>query len=103
MREYEATIVIKPDLDDEARNALIDRVAGWLTPDDDNANKPVINHWGRRSLAYPIRDYREGYYVLYEARMEPAAINAVEREILYLEDILRHLVVVKESNQNKED
>lgn len=97
MREYEVTIVIKSDLDDEARNALIDRVAEWLTPDDDNANKPVINHWGRRTLAYPIRDHKEGYYVLYEARMEPDAINAVEREILYLDDILRHLVVVKES------
>lgn len=97
MREYEATIVIKPDLDDEARNALIDRVAEWLTPDDDNANKPVINHWGRRALAYPIRDYKEGYYVLYETQMDPANINAVEREILYLEDILRHLVVLKEN------
>ena len=97
MREYEVTIVIRPDLEDSAREELIDRVAGWLTPEGDGAEKPTVNHWGRRSLAYPIRDYEEGYYVLYETTMEPARLHQMERDILYVEDILRHLAIRKES------
>ena len=96
MREYEVTIIITPDLEDSGRDALIERVAGWLTAGDDGP-KPNINHWGQRSLAYPIRDKRDGYYVLYEAQMPPKRMHEVEREILYEEDILRHLVVRKEN------
>ena len=97
MREYEVTIILNTNLDDDARNQLIERVEGWLTSGEDGENKPVIHHWGHRSLAYPIKDQKEGYYVLYDAKLEPQRMNNVEREILYVEDILRHLVVRKES------
>ncbi len=97
MREYEVTIILKANLEDETRNQLIERVEGWLTSGDDGANKPVIHHWGQRPLAYPLKDQREGYYVLYEAQMEPQRMDEVEREILFVDDILRHLVVRKNS------
>ena len=96
MREYEVTIIVKPDLDDQAREELIQRVSAWLTPEGDESAEPTVNHWGRRSLAYPIRDYQDGYYVFYETTMEPARLHQVERDILYIEDVLRHLVVRKE-------
>ncbi len=95
MREYEVTIVIKTSLEDDDRNAIIERVGGWLNPSGDEATAPKANHWGQRSLAYPIGNERDGYYVLYEANMEPEQVNAVERQILYEEAILRHLVVRK--------
>jgi small subunit ribosomal protein S6 len=95
VREYEVTIIINPNLDDSARNEIIERVEGWLTSED-GEYKPAIHHWGQRSLAYPIRSQTEGYYVHYEVTLEPQRMNNVEREILYLEDILRHLVVRKE-------
>ncbi|MDX1664211.1 MAG: 30S ribosomal protein S6 [Candidatus Promineifilaceae bacterium] len=98
MREYEVTVILKNDLDDESRNALIERVAGWLTPEGDEAAAPEINHWGRRSLAYEIKGAREGYYVLYQAQLDPAALQTVEQDIQYQDDILRHLVVVQEES-----
>lgn len=97
MREYEVTIIVNSSLDDEARNQVIERVEGWLTSGEDGENKPVLHHWGQRTLAYPIKDQREGYYVLYEAKVEPKRMNEVEREILFVDDILRHLVVRKNS------
>ena len=96
MREYEVTIIVSPELEDSARTALIDRVAGWLTPDE-GGDAPAINHWGQRRLAYPIRNKRDGYYVFYEVKMLPQRMHQVERDILYEEDILRHLVVRKDS------
>lgn len=97
MREYEVTIIINPNLDDDARNQLIERVEGWLTSSDEGENKPAIHHWGQRTLAYPIKKQSEGYYVFYETQLDPARMNTVEREILFVEDILRHLVVRKEA------
>lgn len=97
MREYEVTIIINSNLDDDARNEIIERVEGWLTSGENGENKPAIHHWGQRSLAYPINKQTEGYYVHYEVKLDPQTMNNVEREILYLEAILRHLVVRKES------
>ena len=102
MREYEVTVILKNDLDDESRNALIERVAGWLTPEGDQANAPDINHWGRRSLAYEIKGAREGYYVLFQAQVDPAALQAIEQDIQYQDDILRHLIVQKEHHTETE-
>lgn len=96
MREYEVTIILNTNLDDDARNQLIERVERWLTPADNEESKPVIHHWGQRQLAYSLKGQSEGYYVRYEAKLEPSAMSNVEREILFVEDILRHLVVRKE-------
>lgn len=96
MREYEVTVVLKTSLDDDARNALIEQIAGRLNPSGEEATAPRINHWGQRTLAYPIEKERDGYYVLYEATVDPARINGIERDLLYEENVLRHLVVRKE-------
>lgn len=96
MREYEVTIVIQPELEDEARNQLIERVQNWLAPSENDGEKPVVNHWGKRKLAYAIKDFREGYYVLYDVKAEPSRIKEVERNMQFTEDILRYLVVRKE-------
>jgi len=97
MREYEVTVVLRPDLDDDSRTELLDRVEGWLTHGEGEDAKPSADHWGLRKLAYPIRKYTEGYYVFYTAQMEPSSVNESERNILYVDDILRHLVVRKDN------
>lgn len=96
MREYEVTIILRPDLEDEAHSELLERVAGWLTNGPEEADKPSANHWGQRTLAYPIRKFNEGYYVFYEARLEPSNIGDIERNFQYADEVLRHLVVRKE-------
>lgn len=95
MREYEITIVIQPQLEEEARTQLIERIANLIAPNADEAAKPVQNHWGQRKLAYPIRNYREGYYILFDARVDPDHVSEIERNLQFMDDVLRYLVVRK--------
>lgn len=98
MREYEITIILQPKLEDEDRKQLIDRVTGWVVGDEvTDENRPEIDHWGSRKLAYPIRKFKDGYYVLYNASLDPQRIPDIERNMEYSEDILRYLVVRKEA------
>lgn len=97
MRDYEVTIIIQPQLADEARAELIERVSNWMAPEAAEENKPVQNHWGMRQLAYPIKKYTEGYYVMYEASIDPSGIAELERNMQYVEDLLRYLIVRKEA------
>lgn len=97
MREYEITIVIQPKLEESGRNELLERITGWITGGDaSEENQPAANHWGIRQLAYPIRKFEEGYYVLYEAKMAPTAVSELERNLQFVEDVLRYLIVRKE-------
>ena len=97
MRDYEVTIIIQPQMAEEAQAELIERVSTWLAPEATEENKPVQNHWGMRQLAYPINKFTEGYYVMYEASIDPSALTEIERNMQYVEDLLRYLVVRKDA------
>ena len=97
MREYEITVVLKPDIEDTAQEELLSAVEGWLTQGEGESGKLEQKHWGLRALAYPIKKYTQGYYVYYEAKLETEQVKDIERNILYTDEILRHLVVKKES------
>lgn len=98
MREYELIVIINPDMEDEQRNEVVNRVAGWLTSGDDETGKPVVNQWGQRQLAYPINKFKTGYYVLYNANMEPSKTHEVERNLYFAEDIVRYLLIRRDDN-----
>ncbi|MBE2220515.1 MAG: 30S ribosomal protein S6 [Anaerolineae bacterium] len=97
MREYELTIILRPNLEESVREELIERVTGWLTNNDEAAQKPEIKHWGKRYMAYPIKKNSEGYYVFFEAMADPENISNIERNMQYTEDILRYMFVRKEA------
>lgn len=96
MREYEVTVIFKTNLDDEARSALVERVSGWLTQGETEEDKPVHNVWGQRRLAYPIRKSTEGYYILFEAKLDPERLTDIERNMQYADEVLRYMIVRKE-------
>ena len=95
MREYEVTIILQPQLEETERTQLIERVSDLLAPGAEEDEKPELDVWGLRHLAYPIRKFREGYYVHYNAKIDPQRIREIERSMQYTEDILRYLVVRK--------
>lgn len=96
MREYEVTVIFQAKLDDEARSTLVERVAGWLTHGETEEDKPVHNVWGQRRLAYPIKKNSEGYYILFDAKLDPTRLVDIERNMQYTDDILRYMFVRKE-------
>jgi len=93
MREYEYVFIVHPDLDENAFKELIEKVKGWVTGGGGQVVK--VDVWGRRKLAYTIRKQREGQYVLMDTVMSPAFSAELERNIRYLEPVLRYLVTGK--------
>ncbi len=91
IRNYEMVLIAVPQLDDEGLATLTERVAGWIT----TANGTVTgtNVWGRRQLAYAIRKYTEGVYVVVNFQLAPSATRELERNLSLDEQIIRHLVV----------
>ena len=93
MREYELVLIVHPDLDEAAFNEIVERVSGWITEDGGEIIKTDI--WGKRQLAYPIQKLNEGQYVLLDIKMNPQFAKTVERDLRYIEPVLRFSLIAK--------
>lgn len=94
MNNYEALYILKPDLEDEARSALITRFADIVTANGGEVEEIKDNgEWGRRRLAYPIDYIEEGYYVLMTFKAPPQLPAELERNFKINDDVLRYMVV----------
>ncbi len=92
MRKYELVCIIQPDLDETAFNGLIERVKGWVG--DSGGSVDMVDIWGRRKLAYPIRKQTDGQYVLLNVSLEPSATTELERNLRFQENVIRHMLSV---------
>jgi small subunit ribosomal protein S6 len=71
---------------------VVDRLSGWITDAGGSVDK--VDIWGRRRMAYQIRKQREGQYVLMNVTLDPKSTSELERNIRYLEPVLRHMLSV---------
>ena len=51
--------------------------------------------WGKRQLAYPIRKYTEGQYFLLNVNMAPTFGVELDRNLRFLEPVIRYMLVAK--------
>ncbi|MBI4038129.1 30S ribosomal protein S6 [Candidatus Daviesbacteria bacterium] len=93
MSSYYLTLVLKPDLNDEARQKLLENVKAKATGDGGKLVKEDL--WGVRELAYPIQKQTKGYYVHFELEGEPKTVKDLDKSLKVEEDIIRYLLVRK--------
>ena len=91
MRQYELAFIVRPDLDDEGVTGVVDKVSQHVKSIDGEVAS--VDVWGRRALAYPIDNHREGVYVLFQAKMPPSALSELERNLKLSEEIIRYLLI----------
>lgn len=91
MRKYEVMYIVRPDLEEDATKALVERFQNVTT--DNGGEIVTLKEMGKRRLAYEINDFREGFYVLMNINAEPAVVSELERLFNISEDVMRHLVV----------
>ena len=92
MEKYDAMYIIRPNVEEEARKALISEISAILT--DRGATDLTVKEWGSRKLAYEIQDFKEGYYVDMEFKLENVeALEEFTRVCNIKETVLRHIVV----------
>ncbi len=91
MRDYELTLIARPELDETALAALIDKVGGFITGSGGQAIQ--TEKWGRRQMAYPIKKIGEGQYVFMRVQLPTQAPRELERQLQLTEDVLRYLLV----------
>jgi small subunit ribosomal protein S6 len=93
MHEYELVFIVHPDQDDTAFTEVVNRIQNWIVEAGGEVEKTDI--WGKRKLAYPIRKQTEGLYVLLQTKLKPDFCATLERNLRFLEPVMRFLIVAK--------
>lgn len=94
MRKYEIMYIIRPNMEEEAQKALIERFNNVLT--EQGAEITKFTEMGKRRLAYEINDFHEGYYVLINLVAQPAAVQEFDRLAKISDDIIRFMTIKDE-------
>jgi small subunit ribosomal protein S6 len=89
--DYELVLVISPEIAEEESEAAIDNVSRFITGKGGVVSD--IERWGKRRLAYPIRHFVEGSYVLTRFKLPPAFGKELEANLRISEEVLRHLLI----------
>ena len=95
MTNYELMFIINPTLEEEKKNAVVEKVTEIITNGGGEVSKTDV--WGMRKLAYPIEKKEEGYYVVLEFQAAPELPKELNRRLSISDDVMRHLVINKDA------
>lgn len=94
MRKYEIMYIVKPDVEPEALNNIIERLSKTIT----NFDSKIIEHkeMGLKDLAYEIQHYSKGYYIWQSVEATNEAVQEFNRIVRIIEEVIRFLVIKDE-------
>jgi len=93
-RKYEAFYIVKPDITDADVQKIADRYKGVV--EQHGGSVESAGKWDKRKLAYEVKGFKEGNYVLmhFEAAADmPAELS---RLLGINDDVIRHRIYLRE-------
>ena len=95
-RRYEIVYIFDSTLEEQEVNTRLERFNGLLAGAEASTPVTDVSHWGKRTLAYPIKGRDTGYYVVVHFESVATALGEFERAIGLDEGVLRYLLVLNE-------
>lgn len=92
MKKYELLYILRPDLEEDGRKKVVESLSDLLTKNGAKVNK--TEEWGLKQLAYEIKKFTKGYYVLVKFEAEKAALDEFDRMTKINQNVLRFLITV---------
>ena len=91
MRKYELVYIVRPDIEEGDLEGVTAKIGQLVT--GSGGELAQLDSWGLRRLAYRIRKFREGYYVLAKVNLEPTGLVELRRGLALMEEVIRYLLV----------
>ena len=90
MNKYQLLFIIDNDIEDEAKDAVIDKFSNLIA--ELGGTVGMLDKWGTRKYAYPINFKNEGYYVLMQFEATPDVPAEVDRQMRINDNVVRQLI-----------
>ncbi len=101
MRTYELMFIMRPDIAEEEQEKIISTLESSVTGAGGTLKN--VERMGKRRLAYVVRKFQDGIYVLLHIEGPGAAIHEVERRLRVTEPVIKFLTVRVDEEQKRID
>ena len=98
-RTYEVMFIIRPDLTEEEMDKLVSTFEQNVA--NSGATLEKSERMGKRRLAYEVRTFNEGCYVLFTVNAGGDAIHEIERRLRVSEPVIKFLTVRIDEEQKR--
>lgn len=95
MSKYELALVVNAKIEDEAREAVVEKAKGYVARYGGTVTE--VEEWGKKRLAYEVQKMREGFYYFIQFEADVTCPAEVERHVRIMDNVMRYLVVKKEA------
>ncbi|MDD9304278.1 MAG: 30S ribosomal protein S6 [Desulfobacter sp.] len=92
MRKYETVFISDPDLQDQTRQELFDKVRNIIAKE--NGILLDFDEWGSKKLAYEIKKKLRGYYVCMTYGGTGDLVNELERNFRLSDGIMKFMTIL---------
>jgi len=89
MRKYEVMYIIRPDVEQEAVQALVEKFNNVISNGGEVIKTDIL---GKRRLAYEINKIREGQYVLVQFAAPAEVVAELDRVMKIADEVIRVLI-----------
>ena len=94
MSKYELCLVLNAKIEDDERNAALEKVKNYITRFGGTITN--VDEAGKKRLAYEVQKMREGFYYFIQFDAETSAPFEIENRIRIMDNVLRYLCVKAE-------
>lgn len=91
IKDYELCALFRPDLEQEVLDTEVEAIRKLI--EDRGGEMGRVDRWNKRFLAYPIKEYREGFYVIYRWFSTTELLQDLQYHLRYNDNVLRYLVL----------
>ncbi len=93
MKHYETMVVVPPNVKEAELNSLVEAFTEDLK-NRHSASDVNVQVWGKRVLAYPIKKFTEGYYILCDYHSDNEnTVSDFESRLRLSENVIRFLTI----------
>jgi small subunit ribosomal protein S6 len=100
-RTYELMFIVRPDMPEEDQDKLISTLESVVTTSGGNMKN--VEKMGKRRLAYMVRRFHDGVYILLTVEGGGGLIHELERRLRVSEPVIKFLTVRIDEEQKRLD
>jgi small subunit ribosomal protein S6 len=90
-RTYEIMFIVRPDVEEVELDKLIETFSGYITAGGGTVK--TTEKMGRRRLAYTVKKFNDGFYVLLIVEAPASLVSEIERRLRVSEPVIKFLTV----------
>jgi small subunit ribosomal protein S6 len=83
--------IVRPDVEEADLDKLIETFSGYVTTGGGEVKG--VEKMGRRRLAYTVRKFNDGFYVLFMVAIEGGQVAELERRLRVTEQVIKFITV----------